>query len=242
MLKSAWGLWFDTRSEQDLRTRRCSGCGSGSTLLKISDLQKPSNKSGRYWVLAGTYCDTPVRKVSPHPPQSATVLLLGWVITNGTAEPLSCPLLGQHFWATHCIHLLASYNKWPQTGWLNTTGAALEAGSLKSSRGELAPQGEGTALPSPSFSGSWPHGSNLCLSPLWVLCVSVLIPCFSPTKTLRMAFRTQLESPYLKILSLNTCAKTHFPNKVTFTNLRDGYLMPLGGDYSTYYTCCKSGC
>ena len=152
-------------------------------------------------------------------------------------KPLSCPLLRQHFWATHCIHLLASYNKWPQTGWLNTTGTVLAARSLKSSWGDLAPHGEGSALPSPGFSWLRAFLAPGHMVPISAcLCVCLTSLCFSPTKTLRMAFRAQLESPYLKALSLNTCAKTHFPNKVTFTNLRDTDLMRLGGNYSTYYT------
>ena len=91
MLKSAWGSDFWYQSEQDLRTRWCSGCGSGSILLKISDLQKPSNKSAHYWELVGTYCNTPVRKVSPHPPQSKTVLLLGRIITRRACETFVLP-------------------------------------------------------------------------------------------------------------------------------------------------------
>lgn len=56
-------------------------------------LQKPSSKSGRYWVLAGTYCNTPVRKVSPHPPQSRQCFF--WPGNHQRdCGTLSCPLLG----------------------------------------------------------------------------------------------------------------------------------------------------
>lgn len=116
-------IWYQVSRTREPEDAQAVGLGAHS--WKSLDLQKPSSKS-RYWVLAGTYCNTPVRKVSPHPPQSATVLLLGRVIHHRDCGTFVLPspwgsISGQH---TVFISWPAITND-PRPGGLTQQGAAL---------------------------------------------------------------------------------------------------------------------